>query len=213
MKTPTSGGDGSGSDPASGARGPLTREELDLLLARVLQLAANEAAKSLDADSAKDVGQMVAVAVWQRWFNDRDGYRPPHSLEAWVACAARRAAAKRIRKRMRERIPFEGYEALREARTQGGQRPDADLDAHIVEARVAELLGAMPERLRTTLLQIRDEGLSYEAVAASGKMSVEMVHHYVRRGMKALREGLAGYADPEWLKARRGRPSGERTHD
>jgi RNA polymerase sigma-70 factor, ECF subfamily len=146
-----------------------------------------------DREDALDVSQEVFLTIYRKL----DSFRGESSLKTWIYCIAVHRASNRFRwwNRLRRR----GTISLEELLDKGSERDlcnntnsgfQSPEDALLLEEERAELqrlLLSLPYQQRIALILRDIEGLSYEEIAESLKISLGTVKSRIARGREILK--------------------------
>lgn len=127
-------------------------------------------------DAAEDLVQEVFATVWQRL----GSLKEPASFQAWLATITRNRAADYHRSH-RKQISLEGVTGAQEPRT---------LDDQGRALEILDLIRALPEAYRETLVMRLVEGMSGIEIAERTGLTHQSVRVNLCRGMKLLKEKL-----------------------
>lgn len=155
-----------------------TFRDLDALLRQ--RLARYFQAASFSREDAEDLVQKTLVRVFQ----GIGGVREEEKLLAWIFTVARNVRNSAFERRPRPAVPLEAIPEPADAR-------EMDDSAHETrEKRIDAIwraIEALPPRQRQCLpLQVRD-GLSYEEIAATLRLSVNTVRNHLAAARESLR--------------------------
>ncbi len=144
-------------------------------------------------EEALDVSQEVFLKI----FRKLSSFRGESSLKTWIYCITVRSAANRLRwwNRLRRR----GTVSLEEYLSKGTepdlpcqvksnlQSPEESLLEKEEHARIEKMLLELPLQQRIAVVMRDIEGLSYEEIAASTKVSLGTVKSRIARGREMLK--------------------------
>ncbi len=151
-----------------------------------------------DREEALDVSQEVFLTI----FRKMDSFRGESSLKTWIYCIAAHRAANRFRwwNRLRRR----GTVSLEEHLTKAPERdlfcnlkseiqsPEDALLMQEEHAEIERLLMQLPVQQRIAVVMRDIEGLSYEEIAESMKISLGTVKSRIARGRETLKRYMKG---------------------
>jgi RNA polymerase sigma-70 factor (ECF subfamily) len=151
-----------------------------------------------DREEALDVSQEVFLTV----FRKMDSFRGESSLKTWIYCIAVHRAANRFRwwNRLRRR----GTVSLEEHLANGPDResfhqlksdiqsPEDALIGQEERAEIERLLLQLPLQQRIAVIMRDIDGLSYEEIAKSMKISIGTVKSRIARGRETLKRHFNG---------------------
>ncbi|WAL98852.1 RNA polymerase sigma factor [Streptomyces sp. Je 1-369] len=141
-----------------------------------------------DGPDAEDVTQQVFLAAWR----GRHGYRPgAGGLAGWLVGITRHKVADALAARARRAVLVAAVGARQETPPLGGSGPEQVLDRVLVQRELALL--PSPQQLVLRLAFYGD--LSQSQISERTGLPLGTVKSHTRRGLRALREGLAS-ADP-----------------
>ena len=163
-----------------------------------------------DPTEAEDLAQNVFVQV----FKSANRYQLPAKFSTWLFTIARNLCLNEFRRRSRHRAdsldhrPSELSEPphpqLEDARFP--LAPDALLHSELIQ-KIEEALAALPDPQRTALLLLREEDMSYEAIAAVLGTSLPATKSLIHRGREKLKHTLLPYLRTgAWAPAMRLQP-------
>jgi RNA polymerase sigma-70 factor (ECF subfamily) len=151
-----------------------------------------------DREEALDVSQEVFLTIYRKM----DSFRGESSIKTWIYCIAVHRAVNRLRwwNRLRRR----GTVSLEEHLSKGPNRElssnmKSDVqtpeDALLVQEKHAEIermLQDLPLQQRIAVIMRDIEGLSYEEIAESMKVSLGTVKSRIARGRETLKRHFRG---------------------
>jgi RNA polymerase sigma-70 factor, ECF subfamily len=149
-----------------------------------------------DREEALDVSQEVFLAVYRKM----DTFRAESSLKTWIYCIAAHRAANRFR--WWNRIRRRGTVSLEEHLSKSPNRevfcnlrsdiqsPEEALLAREEHAEVERMLLELPLQQRIAVIMRDIEGLSYEEIAESLKVSLGTVKSRIARGREMLKRHI-----------------------
>ena len=179
------------------------KAEADLLL-EITAIARKKARRFVDAETARDIAQDVALECLVRL---REGTptldldRLP-GLAAWMART--RAMDQRRRDKRRAR-PDEDYMRELTDSTHAWMEPDAAVHEEELEQFREQTIAELPENCRRSYTLVREEGRTYDEAAAELGVSRSTVHAHVALAQRRFREGLPRHAVPVPPSMRGGR--------
>jgi len=151
-----------------------------------------------DREEALDVSQEVFLTI----FRKIDSFRGQSSLKTWIYCIAVNRAANRFRwwNRLRRRgtVSLEEHLAKSPDRElfcnlkSETQSPEDALLAQEEHAEIERLLQQLPLQQRIAVVMRDIQGLSYEEIAESMKISLGTVKSRIARGRETLKRYLRG---------------------
>jgi RNA polymerase sigma-70 factor, ECF subfamily len=146
-----------------------------------------------DREEALDVSQEVFLTIYRKL----DSFRGEASLKTWIYCIAVHRASNRFRwwNRLRRRGTVSLEELLDKgaepdfcaATNSGFQSPEEALLLEEERAEIQRLLLNLPYQQRIALVLRDIEGLSYEEIADSMKISLGTVKSRIARGREMLK--------------------------
>jgi RNA polymerase sigma-70 factor, ECF subfamily len=151
-----------------------------------------------DREEALDVSQEVFLAIYRKM----DTFRGESSLKTWIYCIAAHRAANRFR--WWNRIRRRGTVSLEEHLSKSPnnevfcslrsdiQSPEEALLLQEEHARIERLLLELPLQQRIAVIMRDIEGLSYEEIAESLKVSLGTVKSRIARGREMLKHHFKG---------------------
>lgn len=144
--------------------------------------------------AARDITQDLFIRLWDA----RASLDPSQSLEAYLFRMARNRAYNHERNR---RTRTDKEDDVREdsvAQPSAPVLPDAQVDANLLEANLAQWIEELPDRQREALSLSRFEGLSHDDVADVMDISPRTVNNHIVRALKTLRERIRAF-EPDLL--------------
>jgi RNA polymerase sigma-70 factor, ECF subfamily len=130
-------------------------------------------------------GEELAQDVFLQVYRARDRYEPRAKFSTWIYTIAHNLCLNEVR-RFDYRGRVESFEREEgESRAAGRQ----------TEARVRELVAALPESQRTALILSRVEELRYVEIGEILGCSEQAVKSLIFRATRTLKEGLKDYMD------------------
>ena len=155
-----------------------------------------------DATEAEDLTQVVFIQVWK----SAERYRVEAKFSTWLFTIARNLCLNEIRRRNRH--PADSLDAATaEREDQPGRQftdfrevspPDLLLRSEL-QAKVQEVLQALPENQRTALLLFKEEEMSYEAISEVLGCSLSATKSLIHRARETLKDKLKPYLNTgEW---------------
>ena len=146
-----------------------------------------------DREEALDVSQEVFLAIYKKL----DSFRGESSLKTWIYCIAVHRASNRLRwwNRLRRRGTVSLEEFLDKgaepdfcnSTNSGFQSPEDALVQEEEHAEIQRLLFQLPLQQRIALVLRDIEGLSYEEIAETMKISLGTVKSRIARGREMLK--------------------------
>jgi RNA polymerase sigma-70 factor (ECF subfamily) len=146
-----------------------------------------------DREEALDVSQEVFLAIYRKM----DTFRGESSLKTWIYCIAVHRAANRFRwwNRLRRRGTVSLEEHLSKSPDRelfcglksGIQSPEETLLSQEEHAEMERLLLELPLQQRIAVVMRDIEGLSYEEIAESMRISLGTVKSRIARGREMLK--------------------------
>lgn len=159
------------------------RQLLDRHLDRVVGLAYRLLGERAGAE---DVAQDAFLRLWAR----ADRWRPEARLDTWLYTVARNLCLDRLRKSSRE------SDAPPPELADPAPSAERALSEAETARRVARAIAELPERQRTAIALVHEEGLSNIDAAAVLEVSVDALESLLARARRRLRERLSE-AGPE----------------
>jgi RNA polymerase sigma-70 factor, ECF subfamily len=164
-----------------------------------------------DPTEAEDLAQNVFVQVYK----SASRYQLPAKFSTWLFTIARNLCLNEFRRRSRHRadsldhgaseVNESSYPQLEDARLT--LAPEALLHSELVQ-KVEEALAGLPDPQRTAILLLREEDMSYEAIAAVLGTSLPATKSLIHRGRAKLKQSLLPYLRTgAWGPAQRFRPA------
>jgi RNA polymerase sigma factor (sigma-70 family) len=144
------------------------RAEAERFLANVVARGMAIAERLIDFDTASDITHEIAIEIWERRQRDPSFLADPDKRDAFIRTAIR-----------------------------GWMQPQLEQEAGELEQVIARVLSEMAPRRREVFLRVRDDEMSYEAVAREMNLSVKTVQAHVVRAQAALRAALAEFRKEE----------------
>ncbi len=156
-----------------------------------------------DREEALDVSQEIFLTIYR----NMDSFRGESSLKTWIYCIAANRAANRSRwwNRLRRR----GTVSLEEHLTRGPEReyfdtlrsgvqsPEEALLMQEERAEINRMLQHLPMQQRIAVIMRDMEGLSYEEIAESMKVSLGTVKSRIARGREMLKRHFETGCNPK----------------
>ncbi len=151
-----------------------------------------------DREEALDVSQEVFLAIYRKM----DTFRGESSLKTWIYCIAVHRATNRFR--WWNRLRHRGTVSLEEHLSQspdlellcslrsGIQSPEEALLSQEEHLEIERLLLRLPLPQRIAVIMRDIEGLSYEEIAESLKVSLGTVKSRIARGREMLKRHFSG---------------------
>jgi len=151
-----------------------------------------------DREEALDVSQEVFLTVYRKM----DTFRGESSLKTWIYCIAANRAANRFR--WWNRIRRRGTVSLEEHLSKSPNRevfcnlrsdvhsPEEALLLQEEHAEIERMLLELPVQQRVAVIMRDIEGLSYEEIAESLKISLGTVKSRIARGREILKGRMKG---------------------
>lgn len=136
-------------------------------------------------DVAEDIVQDLFVRLWE---HHRE-WDVRQSLRAYLYTAARGRAISYLRRQRVRRAHQERTLACLDEIARN--RPDLDFEGEELRLRLEHALASLPPRTREAFRLNREEGLSYEAVAAAMKISPKTVSVHISRSLAILRRAAS----------------------
>jgi RNA polymerase sigma factor (sigma-70 family) len=159
----------------------------------ITRFAEAHATKWADYDTARDIGQEVAVYVWKRRRKDPtflDGSSP---IAPYVRVMVETSLALRWRRVHRAEVPHHAFTDCRLAYLESWTNPErAQRERELMDL-AASAWGKMPKVRRTVFRMVREEGMTYEAAAQATALSENTIRRHVVLAGKDMRRGLAGH--------------------
>jgi RNA polymerase sigma-70 factor (ECF subfamily) len=134
-----------------------------------------------DEAEAEDIAQEALLRLWRAGNTLELG---PHGLRPWLRRVTSNLCLDRIRSSRRTVVVDELPEIAEPPRQEAG------LEEQDLASRVAEAMGALPERQRRALTLFHHEGLSQAEVGEVLGVSDEAVESLLARARRALRASL-----------------------
>ena len=154
--------------------GPCAREEVTALFVELrAPLLRYLRSLGLREDDGEDVAQETFLGLYEHL---RQG-KPRDCLRGWVFRVGHNLALKRLARR--------GYETVELDLVDGGMTPEEQADWKARQARMQNVVAALPERDRYCLL-LRAEGLRYREIAEALEMSLGAVAASLARSLNKL---------------------------
>jgi RNA polymerase sigma-70 factor, ECF subfamily len=151
-----------------------------------------------DREEALDVTQEVFLTIYRKM----DTFRGESSLKTWIYCIAAHRAANRFRwwNRIRRRGTVSLEEHLSKSPNSevfcnlrsGIQSPEEALMLQEEHAEIERMLLELPLQHRMAVIMRDIEGLSYEEIAESLKVSLGTVKSRIARGREMLKRQIKG---------------------
>jgi len=151
-----------------------------------------------DREEALDVSQEVFLTIYRKL----DSFRGESSLKTWIYCIAANRSANRFR--WWNRIRRRGTVSLEEHLAKGPERevschwrseiesPEHALLMQEEREEIQRLLLQLPLQQRIAVIMRDIEGLSYEEIARSMRISLGTVKSRIARGRETLKRHLKG---------------------
>ncbi|SME91814.1 RNA polymerase sigma-70 factor, ECF subfamily [Tistlia consotensis] len=133
-----------------------------------------------ERSAAEDVAQDTFLRLWSR----AAAWRPDARLDTWLYTVARNLCLDRLRKAGRE------IDAPLPELPDPAPSAERLIDEARTARRVAEEIAALPERQRSAISLVHEEGLSNIDAAAILGVSVEALESLLARARRRLRERL-----------------------
>lgn len=154
--------------------GPCVREEVTALFVELrAPLLHYLRSLGLREDDGEDVAQETFLSLYEHL---RQG-KPRDCLRGWVFRVGHNLALKRLTRRGHETAEFDLVD--------GGMTPEEQADWKARQARMQNVVAALPERDRYCLL-LRAEGLRYREIAEALEMSLGAVAASLARSLNKL---------------------------
>lgn len=174
-------------------------DEFEAFVRRHQDMVFGAAARLLgNPTDAEDIAQAVFLKAFQRF----DAVRSGDSPEAWLRTVTRNACLNHL-SRYRKR-----WRLFSELQRSSGE-PDDDFEVESQEpsialrvehaqdrARLEAALHALPDHQRVPLVLFHFEGLSYQEIADTLRVSLGKIKTDIHRAREALRIALSGAATP-----------------
>jgi RNA polymerase sigma-70 factor (ECF subfamily) len=151
-----------------------------------------------DREEALDVSQEVFLAIYRKMAT----FRGESSLKTWIYCITAHRAANQFRwwnrTRRRGTVSLEEHLVNNPNRelycnlSSGIQSPEEALALQEEHAEIEHMLQELPLQLRIAVVMRDIEGLSYEEIAESLKVSLGTVKSRIARGRETLKRQFAG---------------------
>ena len=165
----------------------------DGFLADVVDRGMAYATRLVDFDSARDITHELAIEIWQRRQREPGFLADATGRERFIRAAIRHDVIDLARARKRAEARNASHAVDVDNAMREWMEPELVEDARELEQVITRVLGAMAPRRRAVFLRVRDDGLSYEAVARETGLSVKTVQAHVVRAQAQLRAALARY--------------------
>lgn len=141
-----------------------------------------------DPAAAEDIVQSVFCDLWER----RADWRPRVSVKAYLFRAVRNTALDRLKHRRVE-------QAWEDEEKCGGPAPGPRTPVEALQHRelkqaMQQAIEELPERRRLVYRMARQQGMSYEEIAAALEITQKTVENQMGRALKTLRERLSAFA-------------------
>ncbi|MEU5775967.1 sigma-70 family RNA polymerase sigma factor [Streptomyces venezuelae] len=182
--------DSRASDESAAPGHPLGDDQLAAAYLRWGRLVHQLARRALgDGPDAEDVTQQVFLAAWR----GRHGYRPgAGGVAGWLVGITRHKVADALAARARRAALLAAVGAWQETPPVGGPGAEQVLDRVLVQRELALL--PSPQQLVLRLAFYGD--LSQSQISERTGLPLGTVKSHTRRGLRALREGLASAGPP-----------------
>lgn len=188
-------GDGDGDGKVERARILERRRANSAEFERLYRVVTNRAYRTAllgtDRHTAQDVAQDVGVAFLRLWSRSPSAFPNNRAVEAWAVKTARTRLVDRVRAdESRSERDYEFAAFREEVREEWEDDEAAETLREKLDAVVREALDGMPKQRREIVLAVREEGATYETVAADRGVSLDGVKYHVTRALKDLREAV-----------------------
>jgi RNA polymerase sigma factor (sigma-70 family) len=167
----------------------------DGFLADVVERGMAYATRLVDFDVARDITHELAIEIWQRRQREPEFLDDTSERERFVRTAIRHDVIDLARARKRADVRNATHAREVDNAMREWMEPEAVEDARELERVIGRVLEDMAPRRRSVFLRVRDDGLSYEAVARETGLSVKTVQAHVVRAQAQLRVALARYRE------------------
>jgi RNA polymerase sigma-70 factor (ECF subfamily) len=172
-------------------------EAFDALFQKYSPVVVNFVAQFLgNRARAEEIAQDVLLKV----YGQQHQYEPTAKLSTWLFKIAHNHCLNEVRKReYKVRLePVDPQGEEREPHLPSPQAgPDKVLEGEEVAAKIREILLAIPDNQRTAILLSRQEGMSYQEVAAVIGCTEKAVKSLVFRATQSLKAGLQDMGDED----------------
>lgn len=144
---------------------------------------------------AEEIAQDVLLKV----YGQRYQYEPTAKFSTWLFKIAHNHCLNEVRKReYKVRLePVDPHGEERENLPSPQAGPDKVLEGEEVAAKIRQILCGIPDNQRTAMLLSRQEGMSYQEVAAVIGCTEKAVKSLVFRATQRLRAGLQDMVDED----------------
>lgn len=134
-----------------------------------------------DNSIATDVTQEVFIRIWTK----REQLSEVHNMEAYIFTIASNLTLNQIKKRLRERQVREKLQA------QWRQNKSSDADnlllLHDCETLVSKVVEQLPPQQKRIYRLSREEGLNYEEISQTMKISPNTVRNHLVKALQTIR--------------------------
>lgn len=175
-------------DPA--ARGLPPQADVELMVGRVIALAAERALRWLEPDDAADLAQELGYKFWQAWKAEPSRFGCDAIPEEWLSAAVRNGAIDRYDAAQTRSFAAVPADDSRDNLVESGVDVAAQLESFELGRAVADALNALSPRQRQVLYHVHDRGETYAEAAASMNLSKETVKAYLARATQLMRAAL-----------------------
>lgn len=136
--------------------------------------------------TAEDLAQATFVKI----FKNAGTYEAKAKFPTWLFCVARSVLISNFRKESVRPVAFAAPEDLANIGTSGE-------DGHVAELEQAfsEAVKTLPEKQRSAILLLCQQGLSYEEIADAMEASIPNVKTWIFRARQALKEKLSVFLE------------------
>lgn len=184
-------------DTERGTGGPDEREltpteaaELKSLLLIVWQLAMAYVRRTVGAEQAQDIAQIICTSIWRQWLKKPAEFARPAYVKGYVATAARRCVVDFLRDRAARRVRDGVFGVAYQRAALQSMNTQLVVEARDLHRRVVRALRAMSRPRRDVFLFHRKDGLSYAEIAKRRGISPKTVQHHMANATEELTDAL-----------------------
>ena len=148
-----------------------------------------------DSELAQDVVQEVFAGFW----NKRDSFEHVENLESYLVVTTQHFTYRQLRKLAAESKNFEAYQS--ELSDVSNNEIEDMLLSKQYDELLAKAIEGLPPQQKQVFKLSREEGLSYEAIAARLQISQGTVKNHMVRALNTLRNVLAPHINASLVLA------------
>ncbi|MCU7547978.1 RNA polymerase sigma-70 factor [Chitinophagaceae bacterium LB-8] len=136
---------------------------------------------------AQDIVQEVFIKIWEK----RETLPQIERFDSFLFITARNHIISELRKKLANPLDPDVVDVYKEERVV----PDQQLSFKQLQQHLKTAVELLPQQQKTAFLLSRDEGLSYEAIAAQMNLSRETVKKHIGRSLNFLRTYMRTHAE------------------